>query len=107
MTREQDSFELISKAGSAFSILVDVLNDCRNGQFAEVETKIANAEEMMNNAHNIQTRLITEQINGQEEPPDLLMVHAQDTLMNTILMFTITKEFVHMYQDRERSKVNG
>ncbi|KRK70392.1 PTS lactose/cellobiose transporter subunit IIA [Lacticaseibacillus nasuensis] len=102
MTREEISFELIAQAGSAFSLLVEALGDARQHEFIAVEEKLAQAETVMNKAHNVQTELITSQMNGEDQSVDVLLAHAQDTLMNTILMFTITKEFIHLYEEEAK-----
>ncbi|MGM0125602.1 PTS system, cellobiose-specific IIA component [Enterococcus sp. AZ194] len=104
MTVDEISFELISKAGTAFSMMVDSLNDARNYNFSEVERKQESAEKLMNEAHNLQTSLIVNEMNDEEVKTNVLLIHAQDTLMNTILMQTIVQEFVRVYKrEEERS----
>jgi len=97
MENEQISFEIISKAGEAFSILVKALEHARNGKLELAEESIKNSEKLMNEAHNIQTNLIVKEANGVPNEFSVLLIHAQDTLMNTILMSTIVKEMILMF----------
>ncbi|HEM3629411.1 TPA: PTS lactose/cellobiose transporter subunit IIA [Streptococcus suis] len=96
------SFEMISKGGEAFSLLVDALRDARHQDWEGVNRKKAEAERIMNEAHNLQTQLIVEEMNGADNQPNVLLIHAQDTLMNTILMFTLLDEFIYIYQKGEK-----
>lgn len=95
------SFELISKAGTAFSLLVEALREARRHHFEIATQKRAEAEQLMNEAHNLQTQLIVKEMNGEENQVNVLLVHAQGTLMNTILMSTIVEEFILLYKEGE------
>ena len=95
---ESISFELISKSGSAFSLLVEALMNVRNGNY-EVEDIISQAKALMDEAHNMQTRLVTQEAQGNALKMGVLLVHAQDHLMNCVLMFTIVEEFIQMYKE--------
>ena len=46
MENEQISFQMISKAGEAFSILVKALEHVRNGNMEQAEENIAHADDM-------------------------------------------------------------
>lgn len=102
MNAEQVSFELISKAGDAFGFLVQAIGDARAGDFDEANRKVSKSEKVMNEAHRVQTSMIVNEAQGQENELSVLLIHAQDTLMNTILMSTITKEFIKLYQFVEK-----
>lgn len=98
MNVEQVSFELISKAGDAFGYLVQAINYAREGEFEEAEKKVSESEKVMNDAHKVQTSMIVKEAQGGQTEVSVLLVHAQDTLMNTILMATLAKEFILLYQ---------
>ncbi|NGP46194.1 PTS lactose/cellobiose transporter subunit IIA [Bacillaceae bacterium SIJ1] len=98
MVNEQVSFEMISYAGDAFSKQVEALKYMKGGNHEEAERCIHEAEMLMNKAHRIQTKLIVKEANGEANELSVLLIHAQDTLMNTILMSTIIKELIDMYK---------
>ncbi|MEG0292894.1 PTS lactose/cellobiose transporter subunit IIA [Enterococcus sp.] len=104
MNAEQVSFELISKAGDAFGFLVQAIADAREGNFDEANRKVAKSEKVMNEAHRVQTSMIVNEAQGQDNELSVLLIHAQDTLMNTILMSTLTKEFIKLYQYIEKEE---
>ncbi|MEG0285960.1 MULTISPECIES: PTS lactose/cellobiose transporter subunit IIA [Vagococcus] len=105
MSTEQISFELISKAGDAFGYLVQAIQFASEGQFEEADKKISESETVMNDAHKVQTSMIVKEAQGEDNDISVLLIHAQDTLMNTILMATLTKEFVKVYKKlREEEK---
>ncbi|WP_245249601.1 PTS lactose/cellobiose transporter subunit IIA [Vagococcus allomyrinae] len=98
MNVEQVSFELISKAGDAFGYLVQAINYAREGEFEAANKKVSESEKVMNDAHKVQTSMIVKEAQGEKNELSVLLVHAQDTLMNTILMLTLAKEFILLYQ---------
>ncbi|WP_461218078.1 PTS lactose/cellobiose transporter subunit IIA [Lapidilactobacillus salsurivasis] len=102
MTTEEISFALISKAGTAFTMLVEALQDAREKDFEKAAVKKAEAETLMNEAHNLQTDLMVNEVNGEGNEINVLLIHAQDTLMNTILMSTIVDEFIKLYRLEEK-----
>jgi cellobiose PTS system EIIA component len=52
----------------------------------------------LNEAHHIQTSLIQQEIRGEKVEISLLMIHAQDHLMNAITMKDLATEVVDLYQ---------
>lgn len=98
MNIEQVSFELISKAGDAFGYLVQAISYAREGEFEEANQKVIESEKVMNDAHKVQTAMIVKEAQGDKTELSVLLVHAQDTLMNTILMATLAREFIRLYQ---------
>ena len=101
MTTDEISFALISKAGTAFSMMIEALGDAREKDFEKAEEKKQEAEALMNEAHNLQTNLIVNEVNGDDNQINALLIHAQDTIMNTILMSTIVDEFLNLYKAGE------
>lgn len=97
MTNEQISFEIISKAGDAFSKLTEALKLKRSGKDEEAQECVFASEKLINEAHNVQTNLIVKESRGEQNEFSVLLIHAQDTLMNSILMLTFTKEMLEMY----------
>lgn len=105
MENEKVSFEMISKAGEAFSILVKALEYVRTGKPEMAELSIKESEKLMNEAHNLQTQLIVTEANGGKNEFSVLLIHAQDTLMNTILMSTIVKEMIKMFETLKNGEI--
>ena len=95
---EQISFQIISYAGDSFAKMVEALRKAKGGDFDSSEKLMKEAKELLNMAHNVQTELLVAEAQGQKSEYSILMVHAQDTLMNSILAETLIQEMIDMYR---------
>jgi len=102
MNTEQISFKIISLAGDAFAKLIEALQMAKKGELQQVEALINKAKEQVNEAHNVQTDLIVKEAQGEKAEFSVLLIHAQDTLMNTILTMTLVEEMIGMYMDLKK-----
>lgn len=93
-TTEQDIFKIISTSGDSRGAAFEALRLARKKEFDRATAKLEEARMKSNEAHNVQTKLITQEINGQNEKVTLLMVHAQDHLMNSLLARDLIEELV-------------
>lgn len=91
---EQIIFNVISNAGGARSDALNAMTLARKGQLAEAEKKLADARKSISKAHQIQTDLLQKEVNGVHTPVTLIMVHAQDHLMNAITVIDLVTEFI-------------
>ena len=64
----------------------------------KAEESLGNAKEAVNEAHHSQTEMIQAEIRGEKAPLSLLMVHAQDHLMTSLLCIDLAQEFVDVYK---------
>ena len=62
------------------------------------------AKEKSIDAHDVQTQLITSEINGEKTETSLLMVHAQDHLMTSILARDLIEEMIGMLKEQSEAK---
>ncbi|MNJ80672.1 Lichenan-specific phosphotransferase enzyme IIA component [compost metagenome] len=51
----------------------------------------------------MQTRLIQEEAGGTKQEITLLMIHAQDHLMNAMTVKDMAKEFVELYEHTQKN----
>lgn len=49
-------------------------------------------------AHHMQTKLIEQDAGEARQPMTLIMVHAQDHLMTSLLARELSEEIIHLYQ---------
>lgn len=92
MKPEEISFNLISLAGNAMSKLFEANEASLKGDTEIYDALMAEATKLMNEAHNEQTKLLVSEAQGTPVNVNVLLVHAQDTLMNTILAETFIKQ---------------
>lgn len=93
--------EIIVNAGDARSSCLNAVRCARSGQWQEMESYIKRAEENLLKAHNVQTSLIQAEIRGEINTINLLMVHAQDHLMNALTVKELTIEIMEESKQRQ------
>lgn len=94
------SFEIIGYAGDAFSYFFQAVDKARDGKIKEAEELVKVGEEQMVQAHRVQTNLLTAEAGGKDLAYSIIMVHAQDHLMTTIMYERIAKEFISLYKEK-------
>lgn len=107
MDIEKISFSLISLAGDSFSKLIEALQAAKESDNERVEVLLKEADELMIQAHKEQTEMLIQETRGEKANYSVLLVHAQDTLMNTILASTLIREMIEMYQEIKTIKIEG
>lgn len=95
---EMIPFMIISKGGDASSSFLQALNLARKGETEEAKELVKKGEQSLHEAHKIQTDLIVAEASGQKNEVGVLMIHAQDHLMNAILLKEITMHFIELYE---------
>ncbi len=98
METEQMIFEIISSAGDARDLTYQALDKISEYAFDEAKELIEQAEKTMNQAHNAQTKLIQEEIQGNKIDGGLLMIHAQDHLMTAIAEHQMVKRMLPIFE---------
>lgn len=93
---ETEIFSIISHGGDAKSIAYEALELAHDSKFEDAEQKINEANDALTKAHNTQTRLIQDEINGKSVTMSLLMVHAQDHLMTSISEISLIEQMIKM-----------
>lgn len=89
---------LIANSGDAKSSSMEAIRAARNKDFDMAKESIANARELLNKAHKSQTKLLTQEASGNSMEISLLLIHAQDHLMNTITTADLAEEMIEMYK---------
>ncbi len=91
------AFQIISTAGAAKSESMLAIRAAREGDQAGAKEALARADEVLHEAHSLQTDLITAEARGQAVPVNVILIHAQDHLTGAILIRDLAEEFVHLY----------
>ncbi|MDA1476815.1 PTS lactose/cellobiose transporter subunit IIA [Bacillus sp. CLL-7-23] len=104
---EQTIFQMILHGGNGKSLSIEAVARAKIGEFSEANKKLRIAEEELLKAHHFQTSLIQNEIKGTKTVPSLLMIHAQDHLMNAMTTKDLAVEIVDLYQLFNRGGVNS
>jgi PTS system cellobiose-specific IIA component len=106
-TMEETIFQIILHGGNGKSCSMEAIAAAKRGDFTEARAKLQEAADALNEAHHVQTSLIQGEIRGEKVEISLLMVHAQDHLMNSITMKDLATEFVELYETIKLEKVSS
>ena len=89
---------LIVNSGSARSSAIEAIQYAKAGDMAKAAESLQQAKESVNEAHHSQTEMIQGEIRGEKTPLNLLMVHAQDHLMTSLVVIDLAQEFIDLYE---------
>lgn len=92
------SFNIIAHAGDAKGLAFEAIKEAKKGNIEAARTHLAEAKEGMTKAHRFQTELIQNEANGNKTEMSVILVHAQDHLMNAMNFQQIAEEFIDLYE---------
>lgn len=94
------AFMMIANAGSAFDHFYQAISLARESDFEASEREMEQGMKALQEAHNSQTDLLTAEMQQEDIPFSILMVHAQDHLNMAIFTERMAKEFILLYKER-------
>lgn len=97
---EMISFGIIANAGDARSFAFAALEEAKAGNFEEAEKLLKKSDEAATLAHKAQTELLFKEAQGDKTPVDVLLVHAQDHLMTSMLAVELIREMIDLYKKK-------
>ncbi|MEC1636155.1 PTS lichenan transporter subunit IIA [Bacillus mojavensis] len=95
---EQIIFQIILHGGNGRSSAMEAIAAAKNGDSEEARNKLQDATDELSKAHHYQTELIQSEAGGEKTEMTLLMVHAQDHLMNAMTVKDLAAEFIELYE---------
>lgn len=107
MDIETTIMTLLVNAGEARSQCMAALACARSGDFDRARMLLEESDTFIKAAHRIQTELIGADQGEGKIPITLIMVHAQDHLMNAILARELINEMVILYQRQSHQQEHG
>ena len=98
-----EAFDLISKAGDARSSSMLALQASREGDAERAEEHLEGARRSLLAAHGVQTALVQREAQGDSVPVNVILIHAQDHLMNAMVVADLAAELIAVHRMIERS----
>ena len=95
---EMLSFGLIAMAGESRSKSYEALDAAKQGDFDRADQLLKEADEAALQAHNVQTQLLAKEAGGEHTEVNVMLVHAQDHLMTSILAKELITEIIRLYR---------
>lgn len=90
--------ELVVNGGNARSCAMQAIAAAREGEFVLAKKRMKEADEAIEKAHEFQTGILQAEASGECLEMSLIMVHAQDHLMNSMTVRDLAKEFIKLYK---------
>lgn len=102
---ERICMDMISTAGEGRSRVFDAIDAYKVGDRGRCVELIAEAEDLLNKAHDIQfLQVMKPAASGERIPLDLLLIHAMDLLMVTSSEKDIVKRFIGTGKQEEDTR---
>ena len=98
-------FQIISNVGSAKSMYMQAIQLAKNNKIQEAKDKVLEGEQIFNEGHKVHHNLITMMANGEKIDIDLLLLHAEDQLINTEMFNLVTKEIIELYERLTKNNI--
>ncbi|MFD9626543.1 PTS lactose/cellobiose transporter subunit IIA [Peribacillus muralis] len=98
------SFQIILHGGNSRSYSMEALQFAKAGDIEQAKESLQKAKEELTLAHQIQTQLIQREAGGNNTEISLILIHAQDHLMNAITVKDLAEEFIHLYKEMKQIK---
>lgn len=92
------SFNIISAVGTAKSRYVQAMYLAEKGDFDEARAKIKEGEESFVKGHEAHASLIQKEASGEKTVPTILLMHAEDQLMNAETTKIMAEEIIKLSQ---------
>ncbi|MBJ7221477.1 MULTISPECIES: PTS lactose/cellobiose transporter subunit IIA [unclassified Brenneria] len=106
MDIETRMIELIVQSGEARSCSMEALRASRKGAWEQVDQLLKMASMAMRKAQSIQSEFIGGNNKDKEKISlDLIVVHAQDHLMNAMLCRELTEEIIALRKELYDAKI--
>lgn len=99
------AFQIILYAGNARSSAMEAIHFAKAYQFENARCKIKECEEELVKVHREQTKLLKAEANGLLVDHTLILIHAQDHLMNAMTVKELAVEMIEMYERMKRLEV--
>lgn len=101
MNYEQIIMQIIINGGNARSKALMAVRSARKKELDKADVLLREAKEALGLAHKVQTDLIQAETRGEKTEISLLLIHAQDHLMNAMTVIDLCVEMVEEKKVRE------
>ncbi|WP_449459721.1 PTS lactose/cellobiose transporter subunit IIA [Streptococcus suis] len=89
--------QLIMYSGEAKGLAMKAIQEAKRGNKGKADELMKQGHQTLVKAHQAQTSMLTQEAAGEEIPIQLLTIHSQDHLMNTITFLDLAKEIIELY----------
>lgn len=91
-------FQIISEAGDAKSKAMEAVKCSEIGNYAKAEELLDLSRNFLKKAHQIQTDMMHNEINGENIPFSVLLVHSQDHFAMATMAIEMSETVLNLYK---------
>lgn len=95
---EMTTIEIVAYSGDARTKYIQALNAASNKDYDKAKALILEGNELIAEAHKVQTKMLQMEASGEKVDVGFLTVHAQDHLMTVVLLRDIVNNFIELYK---------
>lgn len=95
---EERIMALIMNGGDGRSFFLRAIEAASREEFDLATELMVSGKTALNRAHDVQTKLIQGEIRGEGSELNLLMVHAQDHVMNAMTVRDLGESLIRLHQ---------
>lgn len=95
---EMVTVEIVAYSGDARTKYLEALNAAKDGDYDKAKALIQEGNELIAEAHKVQTKMLQMEASGDKIDVGFLTVHAQDHLMTVVLLRDIINNFIELYK---------
>ncbi len=92
------AFQMIATVGTAKSMYIEALQMAKKGDFDEAEKMYAEADSIYSEAHTLHFDLVQKEASGEELPFSLMLMHAEDQMLNTETIKILIAELIELHK---------
>lgn len=95
---EEVSMGLIANSGASRTFAFEALKCAENGNYEEALSLLKKSNDSFVTAHKIQTELLSMEARDEEIEISILLIHAQDHLMTSMLAKELIEKLINMHE---------
>ena len=92
------SFQVISHSGDALAYFNEAIQYAREKDYEKSKEKFKEGQKSLDLAHKVQTDMIFAEANGENLDFSIILIHAQDHLMTTMMYRNLATEMISLYE---------
>lgn len=100
---EEKIMNIIAYSGECRSLVYESIELFKKKNKKGAREKLKEANEMSNNAHDVQSKILFSEANGEKVDLNVLLIHSQDHLMCSTLAMEMTEKFFDIIEVYEKN----
>ena len=97
---EMVSMAIIANSGEGRRLSFEALRQARDKNFEKADELIKQAEGYINEVHKVQMDLLVKEANGEKQELGILLIHAQDHFMTSLLAYDLICEMIEILKEK-------